>query len=189
MSILSPRKAVGRECGECSMCCKVFAIPALNKPIGEWCIHCRPGRERCTIYPTRPDECASFHCSWMASADLGPEWYPPVAKFVVSTQEQPRRVCINVDAGSPHAWRREPYYSRIKLWAKVTLEQDGQLVVYVRNSVILVLPSEEIDLNTLPRGVEVKVGSRTTPNGREWAVFQSNPGAGPDTQWVKVSAA
>jgi hypothetical protein len=34
----------GRACGTCTLCCKVVAVPELEKAAGEWCKHCRPGR-------------------------------------------------------------------------------------------------------------------------------------------------
>ena len=36
--------APGRECGACTLCCKVFDVPVLEKPAGQWCKHCLPGR-------------------------------------------------------------------------------------------------------------------------------------------------
>jgi hypothetical protein len=38
-----------RECGKCSLCCKLAPIRELNKPIDAWCPHCRPGHGGCTI--------------------------------------------------------------------------------------------------------------------------------------------
>src|SRR6516165_9574581 len=38
-----------RECGKCSLCCKLLPIRELNKPIDTWCPHCRPGHGGCTI--------------------------------------------------------------------------------------------------------------------------------------------
>src|SRR5262249_4530121 len=46
-----------RECGKCSLCCKLLPIQELNKPIDTWCPHCRPGHGGCTIYSSRPSEC------------------------------------------------------------------------------------------------------------------------------------
>ena len=53
-------------CGECTMCCRVFAIPLLQKPAGAWCTHCDIGKG-CKIYESRPDVCIDFECLWLQS--------------------------------------------------------------------------------------------------------------------------
>jgi hypothetical protein len=47
--------SLGRECGDCSMCCKLLEIADADiaKPRNQWCKHCKPG-SGCTIYDTRP---------------------------------------------------------------------------------------------------------------------------------------
>src|SRR4051794_5389247 len=35
-----------RQCGDCSLCCKVMEIATLDKPPGSWCWHCKPARFR-----------------------------------------------------------------------------------------------------------------------------------------------
>ncbi len=37
-------KNMDRECGTCTLCCKVMGIHALDKPRGVWCDHAMPGR-------------------------------------------------------------------------------------------------------------------------------------------------
>ena len=53
-----------RECGECSVCCYIGAVPALDKGPHE---HCRYECDGCSIYgrPERPFDCKEFECSWL----------------------------------------------------------------------------------------------------------------------------
>lgn len=53
-----------RECGGCTMCCKVMHVPELEKPAGTWCPHCDIG-EGCGIYDERPKPCRDFECLWL----------------------------------------------------------------------------------------------------------------------------
>ena len=76
--------AEGRSCGTCTLCCKVFDVPSLEKPAGQWCKHCLPGRG-CGIHETRPQHCRAFHCMWMTAPWLADEWKPERAKFVLTT--------------------------------------------------------------------------------------------------------
>src|SRR5271156_1629072 len=59
----------GRECGNCTECCKVMTIDSaeLRKPPGVYCPHCLPGTG-CGIYERRPSLCRTWHCQWRRSA-------------------------------------------------------------------------------------------------------------------------
>lgn len=72
------RKLVpGRECGACTVCCKVLAIkaPEFKKLPEVLCTHCTEGAG-CTIYNARPQVCRDWHCGWRCLAFLGDEWRP-----------------------------------------------------------------------------------------------------------------
>lgn len=51
-----------RLCGECVACCRAVAVTALQKRAGTTCTHCSNG---CTVYDTRPAECAEYVCLWL----------------------------------------------------------------------------------------------------------------------------
>jgi len=59
-----------RQCGSCSLCCKLLPIAKsdvfdFEKAAGEWCSHCAPGLGGCTIYDTRPQGCRNYKCEWL----------------------------------------------------------------------------------------------------------------------------
>lgn len=93
-----PHLAPGRECGECRVCCVIFAIdePELQKNPGERCRHlCAAG---CDIYETRPATCASFHCAWRQSLALPDHARPDQlgVLFYITGRARPRGVFDNV---------------------------------------------------------------------------------------------
>lgn len=52
-----------RECGSCSACCTVIAVPEIEKGTYESCEHlCETG---CGIYADRPASCRTFECQWL----------------------------------------------------------------------------------------------------------------------------
>lgn len=52
-----------RSCGECQLCCKLFPVPVLGKPAGEWCRHSCAGG--CAIHGSqRPEVCLQYDCYW-----------------------------------------------------------------------------------------------------------------------------
>jgi len=67
----------GRECGSCSVCCKVLPIDTdeLQKQAGVACTHCIAAGG-CGIYTTRPRVCRGYYCGWMTMPDLGDDWRP-----------------------------------------------------------------------------------------------------------------
>jgi Fe-S-cluster containining protein len=58
------RRAAGRECGTCSLCCSVLRVDELEKPAGRDCRHQR-GTNGCAIHATRPTICRSYRCLWL----------------------------------------------------------------------------------------------------------------------------
>lgn len=137
------------------LCCKLPAIPALDKPQGKWCIHARPG-SGCTNYPNRPSDCSEFYCSWRVDAALGPEWKPDRAKFYVAVRAS-GNVTILVDPAAPAAWRDECYYPKIKIAAARLRQRGADLVVFVGHRAIVVLPEKDVDVGLVPDGFWVRV--------------------------------
>lgn len=151
--------APGRDCGTCTLCCKVFDVPALSKPAGQWCGHCRPGRG-CGIHETRPDHCRSFHCLWMTEGWLGPEWKPERAKMVLTVDPPTRNLLVQVDPGAAAAWRREPYHGQLRRWAAAALPERRHVVVFVNRSATVILPDGDVALGPLGPGDRIVVRER-----------------------------
>lgn len=143
-----------RNCGSCTLCCKVLGIAALEKPLGRWCPHCRPGKG-CGIYETRPQECRTFHCLWLTESFLGPEWKPDRAKFVLYLEHGGARLVVQADPGAPANWRSEPYYSQIKAWAAAAANEQRQVVVQVNEQLTVVLPDRDVPLGAVRPGERI----------------------------------
>ena len=90
----------GRECGSCSLCCKVYNIVEIDKAAGKWCGQCKPGRG-CKIHDNLPTECAQFNCLWRTDAAMPAQWKPDQAKMVTSIHPITRNIQIQVDPGLP----------------------------------------------------------------------------------------
>jgi len=63
------------RCGSCTLCCRLTAIPELQKPLNTWC-HCCEINKGCRVYKTRPQSCRKFECVWYKKRDLLPELRP-----------------------------------------------------------------------------------------------------------------
>src|SRR5438067_3258961 len=128
----------GKSCGSCTLCCKLMDVPELDKPAGTWCRYCQPGKG-CSIYQqVRPDVCGSYRCMWL-STDLPERWKPSRCKLVVTDGRSIKRMQVMVDPAYPHAWRKEPFLSQFRLWAR-----QGTIVsVFVADRVTHILPSGE----------------------------------------------
>jgi hypothetical protein len=156
--------AAGRSCGTCTLCCKVFDVPALEKPAGNWCKHCAPGRG-CGIHETRPQHCRSFHCMWMTQAWLGPEWKPDRAKMVLTIDPGTNFMYVQVDPGHPAAWKREPYYGHLKSMAEAWLRLGRHVIVFHNKSATVVLPDSDVPVGVFAPGDRLVARQRATPTG------------------------
>lgn len=164
------RLVAGRDCGTCTLCCKVAAVEEMTKPNGVWCSYCKSGK-RCTIYDQRPPSCRRFYCQWMLEMGLGPEWKPERAKFAMVKTEGGRRLTALVDPGFPSAWRRSPYYENLKRWA---LEASRRLPevylvdVLIGQRSIAILPDRDVEVGILAHDEDLHVAYRNTAIG--WAI-------------------
>ena len=112
------RKAAGRHCGACTLCCYILGVDAdnLTKPPDTKCRHC-VASEGCAIYDSRPAPCRGFSCQWLIDQSLDDLWFPLTARIVISL------VCdddgsnpyfiFEVDPRCPNRWLQAPYFQRI----------------------------------------------------------------------------
>jgi hypothetical protein len=84
--------APGRECADCTACCKVSAIdaPTLRKPAGVLCPNCTGSN--CAIYDARPEPCRTFFCLWRQVATMPDELRPDRigVMFTIEAVPQPQ---------------------------------------------------------------------------------------------------
>jgi hypothetical protein len=156
--------AEGRDCGTCTLCCKVYDVPSLTKPAGKWCSHCTPGKG-CGIHETRPDHCRSFYCFFMTQAWLGPEWKPEICKFVVTIDPVSRYMLVQVDPGQPRAWQQEPYLNQFREWARVMLPREQLIIVFVNRNATVLSMDGMMELGILGKDERIGTTLRITPTG------------------------
>lgn len=145
---IEARLVEGRECGSCTLCCRVLGIGEILKPPGQTCPDCAVG-EGCTIYDRRPRTCRDFYCGFLLMKDLGEEWRPSQSKLILLFDGEDNRVRVHVDADHPDAWRREPYYSKLKQWAVIAIPHRTQIIVRVGDHAFAILPERDIDLGIM----------------------------------------
>lgn len=155
----------GRECGPCSMCCKLVAITELGKPEGVWCEHAIAKGGGCRIYADRPASCRSFFCGWLQTENFGPEWKPTTSKMVIVAGDDHHHLTIYVDPNFPTAWRKEPYYSQIRQLGATLTIGGVQVLVQIKNRVVVILPDKEVDLGECSSSDHVRVGFTPATGG------------------------
>lgn len=152
----------GRSCGSCTLCCKVLRVG--DKPAMQWCEHCTIG-SGCNIYESRPGECRTFHCGYLRMPELTEAWRPADSKLVVAIGPGDKRIVIFVDPARRGAWRKEPYYTTIKRWARVLCPQAGQVLVHDGPEVIAVLPDRDKSMGPQREGRSLVSVVDRGPNG------------------------
>lgn len=166
----------GRDCGTCSLCCKVMAIGYMDppKPAGKWCQHCTPG-QGCAVWAERPQGCADFNCDWRKNPRLPDAWRPDRCGFVIHQQAPHMPIEINVDPGRPDAWRKEPYYSALKQAAQAEVANRGSIVVLVGARQWLMLPDSDVPIPAECIGGDFRISRDTPLLGGKWRVTFSPP--------------
>ena len=162
----------GRSCGTCTMCCKVYDVPEVNKLSGNWCKHLKHGKG-CEIYTDRPSQCRQFFCNWVTHEGLGPEWKPERCKFVMTTHPVDFNLLVQVDPGNRTAWRQEPYYSVFKKWAAQLMERNNYIFVFNGYTTIIILNERDVDVGIIQTG-EFVYFEKIVKNGKLFVEISKN---------------
>ena len=154
-----------KECGDCSLCCKVLGIPELEKPKDRWCSNFKAGTG-CGIYKDRPPSCRNFICRWLSDPTMGPEWKPSVCKMVVDSR--PSLFVVHVDPAVTRPWSAEPYMSVLKRLSAQGLTKGVIVTVIERRRTIVILPDREVDLGIIGPNARIAMDRVKTPFGPAW---------------------
>jgi len=96
------------SCGNCTACCKIMIVEALDKPSNTWCPHCKIA-EGCGIYESRPDACRIYECVWLQSQRGGKpmafELRPDKSRVVIGVTNQGDDIVLYVSPDRPDAWK------------------------------------------------------------------------------------
>lgn len=72
-----------RQCGECTLCCKLLPVRELDKGAGKACKHQR-FKKGCAVYHTTiPASCRLWNCRWLADDDTADQSRPDRAGYVI----------------------------------------------------------------------------------------------------------
>jgi hypothetical protein len=159
-----------RECGSCTLCCKLLGIPELEKPRLEWCGHCNTSKG-CKIYNDRPGRCRDFYCGYITNPTLSEAWKPSKSKLMLTVESNGDRIMVHVDPARPDAWQKEPFYSTMKKWALAPGAQPGQVIVWIGRRIIAILPDQDKDLGDVREDQFIMTSQKQTPMGPVYDVF------------------
>jgi len=146
-----------------------MGVSEIAKPAHVWCPHWSASAG-CDIYQDRPDACRIFDC-WYRSDATSPEaWNPAKSRMVVTVDMGGKRFAVHVDPSQPDAWRREPHHSMLREYADRLLPRGSQVVVFIGDRCIAVLPDRDVDLGICKGEYGFKYMPRRTPGGVKWDV-------------------
>lgn len=119
-----------RQCGSCSLCCRLIAVEALNKPQNQWCPSFRPG-VGCAIWAHCSDECRQWDCAWLRGL-LPKELSPRRTRCVVFPAGE-KTIRIEQDAdGLADSYFHGPIEQWINAGFTVEIAYKGQGMRYER---------------------------------------------------------
>ena len=117
-------KTPAADCGACSFCCFVMAVPDINKPACIWCQFADMPHGGCKVYntPEKPEACTSFKCLWLVSQERPAEERmvygvrPDRSRVMfhdARDEDNPNVMYVHVDPAHPGAWRWAPIIDHI----------------------------------------------------------------------------
>ena len=151
------KRADLKVCGECTMCCKVYDIPDLEKKAGHTCQNVRP-EGGCGVWGLHPSLCQEFKCLWLKHDDMSALWRPDYAGFVLRLEPNGTTLAVDVDCDRPFDWRRPYYYDQLKTWSEVILRGEGLVLVYAPEGLYVITPMEDLFLKAPKRGDILETG-------------------------------
>lgn len=108
-------------CGNCSLCCKVLAVPELDKPADVRCKH--DTGKSCAIYADRPQSCRDVECLWLltrnriTTVSMPASTRPDRCGVVVTAHSG--YVVLHVDPDKPaDSGNRPPLQPLVSAWLK-----------------------------------------------------------------------
>jgi hypothetical protein len=158
-----------RQCGTCSLCCKVLDVKAVYKPAGQWCKHAVPGKG-CNTHKLRPKSCREFECLWLQSEMFGDEWKPENAKFVMAIDPLGNCMVIYPDAKINAPWRREPFHGFLKDLSARFLASNQVIMINDGSMISLLLPDQEVKVGPAHQKYEWTITPEGEGNDRAYGV-------------------
>lgn len=78
------KKIAARDCGGCTLCCRLVPVRELDKPAGERCRHQRTGKG-CAVYQRAgfPMSCRFWSCAWLTGDDTADLRRPDRSRYVI----------------------------------------------------------------------------------------------------------
>lgn len=120
-------------CEECDLCCRLIAVPEIDKPRDFACRHLvtsSKGGGCCGLYPDQPESCKLFYCGFRASQYL-PEYQrmpasmrPDRCGVVIGPidEKDPKKLYLNVDPARPNSWQNPEVLEYIKKYIRNGIE-------------------------------------------------------------------
>lgn len=114
-----------RQCGSCTLCCKLLEIHDIPSKIGEWCTKCDKTRG-CTIHPTRPQECRDYQCMWSQMPETVSAKLRPSKCHIIFDKLSEQTICGMQDPDyEQHKWTA--------LQIKEFIKQGYSVIIRVKN--------------------------------------------------------
>lgn len=143
--------SVNRACDGCTLCCKLFHVPVLQKQAGTWCRHCSPGTG-CAIHGERPGHCREFFCQWIKNDTLPDYWKPDRSRIILTLFPDNGFLYAQVDPARADAWRQAKLLADLQRWARLFLKDRKHVVVFVESNATLILPDQIVPLGLMRPG-------------------------------------
>jgi hypothetical protein len=120
------------------------------------------------MYDERPTECRDFLCGFLTLHELDESWRPSTSKLVIGFEGgEKKTVFVHVDPNRADAWKRAPYYQKLKEWSLRALAGRGQIIAKIGVRAIVIMPDKDVDLGPIGDDEMIVTQEKRTLNGIE----------------------
>jgi hypothetical protein len=100
--------------------------------------------------------------------ELDESWRPSLSKLVVCLEGgESKTIFVHVDPDRADAWKRAPYYQKLKDWSRQAVAGRCQIIVKIGLRAIVIFPNKEVDLGPVGEDEMVVTQEIRTAQGLE----------------------
>jgi hypothetical protein len=117
------------KCGECTLCCTLFSVKWLDKPVNTDCIHC-VAKKGCSIQETKDVECIEYQCAYTQMEKVSEKLRPDNCGVVFEKLEDDLMFGTKSPKHKDFKFVQGQINAFLKEGINVVISKNGQPLVY-----------------------------------------------------------
>jgi hypothetical protein len=113
----------------------------------------------------------------LQDATMPAGWKPDASKMVLSVYPTTGFIYVQVDPGTPFAWRKDPYLSELVAMAERLIKDRRHVLVFVNGNATLIMPTGPVPIGPMSPEDGFVIRETFTAKGKDY-IAERIPRAG-----------